>query len=102
MAAKKRYSPRKIGTMVDLTHIFIGLIILIMAGFAIFHPDKYMGLFPLIFFFASVLSFVTSWYMFVSSQRNSRKTVRGVVYLTIGLMLFGLFIVSAISIWGHN
>ena len=42
MAYKHKYSPRKIGTIVDSVHIVIGVAVTIMAVFAIFEPVKYM------------------------------------------------------------
>ena len=102
MALKHKYSPRKIGTIVDSLHIFIGAAVTVMAVFAIFEPVKYMFLFPLIFLLAAVLSCVNSWYSFITYQRNRRKRAAGVVYLIAAIALALLFIVSAISIWGGN
>lgn len=99
MASRSGYSPRKIGTIIDAAHIIIGFLVVIMAFFAILKPAKYMILFPLIFFLASVLSFFNAWFMFVTYQRNSKKKATGVFYAIFGILLFALFVVSAVSIW---
>ena len=99
MAPKRSYSPRKLGTMLDTAHIVIGLAVVVMAFFAVLEPMKYMFLFPVIFFLASVLTLITSWFMFTAYKRNSRKKIAGIIYLIVGLLLLALFVVSAVSIW---
>lgn len=102
MAYKHKYSPRKIGTIVDSVHIVIGVAVTIMAVFAIFEPVKYMFLFPVIFALAAVLSGVTGWYSLITYQRRSGKKAAGIVYLIVAVLLTVLTIISAVSIWGHN
>ena len=62
MSTRGSYSPRKLGTIIDMAHIIIGILIMVMACFAILRPARYMFLFPLIFFLASLLSFFNSWF----------------------------------------
>lgn len=102
MSSKGSYSPRKLGTIIDMAHIVIGVLIMIMACFAILRPARYMFLFPLIFFLASVLSFFNAWFLFAAYQRNSKKKASGIMYTVFGLLLFVLFAVSAVSIWLHG
>ncbi len=102
MSTRGSYSPRKLGTIIDMAHIIIGLLVMIMACFAILRPARYMILFPVIFFLASVLSLFNSWFMFATYQRNPRKRAAGIMYLVIGLLIFALFVISAISIWLHG
>lgn len=102
MSYKHRYSPRKIGTIVDSVHIVIGVAVTIMAVFAIFEPVKYMFLFPVIFALAAVLSAVTGWYSLIAFQRNSGKKAAGIIYLTVAVLLTVFAVISAVSIWGHN
>ena len=102
MSTRGSYSPRKLGTIIDMAHIIIGLLVMIMACFAILRPARYMVLFPVIFFLASVLSLFNSWFMFATYQRNPRKRAAGILYLVIGLLIFALFVISAISIWLHG
>lgn len=99
MSSRGSYSPRKLGTIIDMAHIIIGTAIMIMACFAILRPARYMILFPLIFLLAAVLSLFNSWFLFAAYKRNSGKKAAGIVYLIIGLLLFMLFAVSVISIW---
>ena len=102
MSTRGSYSPRKLGTIIDMAHIIIGLLVMIMACFAILRPARYMVLFPVIFFLASVLSLFNSWFLFATYQRNPRKRAAGIMYLVIGLLIFALFVISAISIWLHG
>ena len=99
MASRGSYSPRKLGTIIDMAHIVIGILIMIMAFFAILRPARYMFLFPLIFFLASVLSLLNSWFLFTAYKRNAGKKVSAVIYSIVGVVLFALFIISVISIW---
>ena len=99
MSSRGSYSPRKLGTIIDMAHIIIGILIMIMACFAILRPAEYMFLFPLIFLLASVLSFFNAWFLFAAYQRNSKKKAAGIMYTVVGLLLFILFVVSAISLW---
>ena len=99
MAIKGSYSPRKLGTIIDMAHIIIGVLIIFMAFFAILKPARYMFLFPVIFFLAAVLSLFNSWFLFATCQRNSKKKASGIIYMIVGLLLLAVFIISAISIW---
>ena len=46
MSTRGSYSPRKLGTIIDMAHIIIGILIMVMACFAILRPARYMFLFP--------------------------------------------------------
>lgn len=98
MAAKTRYSPRKTGMMVDIAHILIGIAVLTMAVFAVFRPQKYRVLFPVIFLLTALLDLISAWYRFKTIQRQKSK-VSAFIYLFLGFVFLGLFIISAISIW---
>ncbi|MBQ9421057.1 MAG: hypothetical protein IJU30_04815 [Lachnospiraceae bacterium] len=102
MAPRRSYSPRKLGTMLDTAHIVIGVLVVIMAVFTVLDPMKYKFLFPVIFFLAAALTLITSWFMFTAYKRNSKKKIAGIIYLIVGLLLLGLFVISAISIWVHG
>ena len=101
MANKNRYTPSKIGTIIDLVHIVVGILVIVMAVFAILDPTKYMFLFPLVFFLAGVLSALTGWYTILTSKRNPRQKGMGAVYFVVVAFLLVLTVVSAISIWGN-
>lgn len=102
MAYKVRNSPRRTGNIIDSVHIVIGAAVTIMAIFAIFKPVKYMFLFPVIFLLSSILTGVTCWYSFVIYKRTRKIKIAGIIYLIVTILLLALFIISAISIWGHN
>ena len=100
MANRNGYSPRKLGTLLDLAHIAIGLLVVVMAFFAFVNPDRYRVLFPVIFFFAAALNLLTGWFLLKMYPRLKKKRASGIGYLAIGFLILVLCIVSAISIWG--
>ena len=102
MSYRTQNSPRRTGNIIDSIHIAVGIAVTIMAGFAIFEPIRYMFLFPLIFFSSAVLSCASCWYSFITYQRNKRVQINGIIYLIVTVLLLILFVISAISIWGHN
>lgn len=96
-----KFSQRKAGSVVDLVHIVFGIGIVVMAAFAIFRPDRYKKLFPLIFLFAAIIYFITAWYVYSSAKINRKKHTGWYVYLIIGILAAGLAVISGISIWGN-
>mgnify|MGYP001777738811 CR=1 FL=1 len=99
MQGKKRYSPRKLGTILDAAHIAIGICVVLMAIFAFFDPERYMYLFPLIFLLASVLNFLTGWFYIRMYPRVRKKKAAGSLYMVIGTITALLCIISAVAIY---
>ena len=99
MQGKKRYSPRKLGTILDAAHIAIGICVVLMAIFALFDPERYMYLFPLIFLLASVLNFLTGWFYIRMYPRVRKKKAAGSLYMVIGTITALLCIISAVAIY---
>ena len=99
MQGKKRYSPRKLGTILDAAHIAIGICVVLMAIFAFFDPERYMYLFPLIFLLASVLNFLTGWFYISMYPRVRKKKAAGSLYMVIGTITALLCIISAVAIY---
>lgn len=100
MANKNGYSPRKLGTLLDIAHIVIGLVVIAMAFFAFVNPDRYRFLFPVIFFFAAGLNLLTGWFLLKMYPRLRKKRISGVIYIVVGVLILALCVISAISIWG--
>ena len=99
MAGNNRYSPRKLGTILDAAHIAIGICVVLMAIFAFFDPERYMYLFPLIFLLASVLNFLTGWFYIRMYPRVRKKKAAGSLYMVIGTITALLCIISAVAIY---
>lgn len=97
--AENGFSPRKAGTFIDLIHIVFGSATIILAVLAITDPDKYRMLFPIIFFMASIINFVSAWFNFKMFPRMKKKRVSAFLYLFTGVLILLLFAVSAASIW---
>ena len=95
------FSPRKAGTFIDLVHIVLGSATIVLAVFAITNPEKNRVLFPVIFFMASIINFVSSWFNFKMFPRMKKKRVSAILYLFTGVLIFLLFVISAVSIWGN-
>lgn len=100
MAVRNGYSPRKLGTILDVTHIVIGLAVVIMAIFAFLNPERYKVLFPVIFLLAAVLNVTTGWLYMKMYPRMKKKRASGFIYVIAGLLIFALCVISAASIWG--
>ncbi|MDO4438416.1 MAG: hypothetical protein Q4B86_03090 [Eubacteriales bacterium] len=101
MATRNGYSPRKFGTILDVSHIVIGIAVVIMAFFAFVSPDRYMIFFPVIFFLSSVLNIMTGWFYIKMYPRVKKKKTLGTFYIIVGLIILVLCIISAISIWSR-
>ncbi|MCQ2401032.1 MAG: hypothetical protein MJ059_03810 [Lachnospiraceae bacterium] len=95
------FSPRKAGTFIDLVHIILGTATIVLAVLAVVNPEKNRALFPVIFFMASVINFVSAWFNFKMFPRMKKKRVSAFLYLFTGVLIFLLFVVSAVSIWGN-
>lgn len=95
-----KYSPRKSGVFLDSVHLILGTVIIVLSAFAIVRPDRYSRFFPLIFLLASLINYATGWFQFEMYPRDRRKHFAGAVYIFTGVLMFGLFVVSAISLWG--
>ena len=95
------YSLRKLGTIIDMGHILIGISVVLLAVFAFMNPSKYMFLFPVIFLLAGLLDIITGIYAVRIYTRVTGKQIKGVLYILGGTLLIVLFIISAISIWGN-
>lgn len=99
MQGKKRYSPRKLGTILDAAHIAIGICVVVMSIFAFFNPGRYMFLFPIIFFLAAVLNFLTGWFYLRMYPRVRKKKAAGMMYMIIAVVISILCVISAIAIY---
>lgn len=102
VAERHKYSPGKTGTIVDMLHMGICVVVVIVAVMAFANPEKHRFLFPIIFLLAAILSFVTGWYSWINSKRNLKRRRGSIVYFVVGILLSALFLISAISIWFHN
>lgn len=96
---EKRKSPRNLTLMIDWLHIVIGILIVVMAVVVFLNPEGHMMLFPLIFLLAVVLNLVNGVYCYHQSGREKRKKAAAVGQLVLAALLFGIMVVSAVSIW---
>lgn len=99
--AANGFSPRKAGTFIDLVHIILGTATIVMAVLAVTDPEKYRILFPVVFFTASVINFVSAWFNLKMFPRMKKKRAAAVAYLLTGFLILLLFVLSAVSIWGN-
>lgn len=99
MTLKSNYSPRKYGTVLDWTHVVLGIVIVILAILAFTDPSENMALFPIIFFLAAFLNILTGWFYLKMYPRMKKKQFSGAGYLTVGVLLLILGLISALSLW---
>ena len=93
-----RYSPGKYGTVLDMIHILIGILIIVLAVIAFVDPEKNKMLFPVIFFLGATLNLVTGrmYLKMYPRQKNKRKAAIG--YSIAGALIMILCVVSAVSL----
>lgn len=94
-----RYSPGKYGTVLDMIHILIGILIMILAVIAFVDSDKNKMLFPVIFFLGAALNLITGRMYLKMYPRQKKKTNAAIGYITAGLLIMVLCVVSAVSLW---
>ncbi|MBP3241752.1 MAG: hypothetical protein J6M92_14600 [Oribacterium sp.] len=99
--AKVNTVSRGTSRQLDIVHIILGVIIVVMAIMAFINPVENMVLFPLIFFVAAVLKFISgvSVIMNANSEHDRRVHVKGSLQIIIGVIILGIGIISAVSIW---
>lgn len=83
----------------DMVHIILGIVITVMAVLAFLHPDENMVLFPLIFFSAALLKLISAIRTLRTSLQEHRRSWGSIAQLTLGIVLLGIGVLSAVSIW---
>lgn len=100
MYGKKRiYNARNAAFMLNMIHIVIGIVIVVLAICCFLDPEKYIMLFPVIFFLAGALNIVNGFYRLQGSKRENKKKIAGILQAVLGALLLILTLVSGISIW---
>ncbi|MGI6079626.1 MAG: DUF6637 family protein [Candidatus Avilachnospira sp.] len=94
-----RYSPGKYGTVLDMIHIIIGVLITILAVITFVNPDNNKMLFPVIFFLGAVLNLVTGRMYIKMYPRQKKKRQAAIGYIIAGILIMILCVVSAVSLW---
>ncbi len=77
----------------------LGLMIVILGVLTFLNPENHMLFFPVIFFLGSVLNFADGVYTRSLAARGRRNRKAGWVTLLVGVLLLGLSVLSALSIW---
>lgn len=96
---ENRKSQRAAEFILNITHIVIGIVIVIFAVLAFLNPAENMLLFPVIFLLAAVLNLINGVNRMRHSNRIKKKKLSGALLVLFGCGLLGLSIVSALSIW---
>lgn len=96
---EKHRSPRNVTLIMDWVHIIFGVFIVLMGIFAFLNPEGNMILFPFIFLLAAILNFLNGMYYYRQSGRSRKKKAAAVGQLVIAILLFGVAVISAVSIW---
>lgn len=99
--AKVNTVSRGTSRQLDILHIVLGVVIAVMAIMAFTNPVENMVLFPLIFFTAAILKIVCGVTVIInaSSDHDRKFHFRGSFQIFIGVIILGIGIISAISIW---
>ena len=83
----------------DAMHIIIGIAVVVIAGISFLDTERYMFLFPAIFFLAAVLNLVTGKYWLSRANRERRRRTAAVFQMVFGTTLLIFTFLSAMSIW---
>ena len=92
-------SERQGGIFLDVTHLILGIAIVILAVLSFINPEGNLMLFPLVFLLAAVLNAVSSLFQIKTRGRDKKKLRLGLFQALLALGLFALGAVSGISIW---
>ena len=72
----------------DAMHIIIGIAVVVMAVISFLDTERYMFLFPAIFFLAAVLNLVTGKYWLSRAEKNGGSVPDGVRNDSADLYIF--------------
>ena len=99
--AKVNTVTRETAKTLDMVHIVLGVVIIVMAVMAFINPDENMVLFPLIFMAAATLKIMCGIAVIrnVGSDHDRKIRFRGFLQILAGVVILGIGIVSAVSIW---
>ena len=89
---ERRLRGRNPNRKYDFLYIGIGLVISLLASFALTTPEENQVLFPFIFFFAAILRVV-----YVIQGREEGK--KRLLSLFIGVLLLLLSVITGMSLW---
>ena len=89
---EKRLRGRNPNRKYDFLYIGIGLVISIMAIFALTKPEENQVLLPFIFFFAPILRLV---YVFQGREEGKKRLFS----LLVGILLLLLSVITGMSLW---
>ena len=93
----KRRKVRSESMALDAMHI--GIAVVVMAVISFLDTERYMFLFPAIFFLAAVLNLVTGKYWLSRTKRERRRRTAAVFQMVFGTTLLIFTFLSAMSIW---
>ena len=82
----------------DAMHIIIGIAVVVMSVISFLDTERYMFLFPVIFFLAAALNLATGKYWLSRTKRERRRRT-AVFQMGFGTVLLIFMILSAVSIW---
>ena len=99
--AKINTVSRSTAKNIDLIHIVLGIVIVVMSVMAFTNPVDNMVLFPLIFFAAAALKIICGVTVVTryDSEHDKKLRFRGSLQIVTGMIIFGIGIISAVSIW---
>lgn len=99
MLQEKKKGRRTSSFALDILHVAVGILIVIFAVLAFLNPDENRILFPAIFLLAALLNFANGYDKFSKNRGRKKKRAAGVVLMAVGVALFLLCVLSALTIW---
>ena len=90
---------RQAGILLDLTHLILGIAIVVLAVLSFINPDGNRLLFPPVFLLAALLNGLNSLFLIKTRGRDKKKLRRGIFQALVALALLFLGVLSGVSIW---
>ncbi|MDR1764982.1 MAG: hypothetical protein LBR77_02560 [Lachnospiraceae bacterium] len=88
---------RRNALIMDLVHIIIALAVVVMGVVSFIYQERFLFLFPAVFFLAAVLHGIHGIMRFRAGKKEKRHIALGVLCILVTLLLLGMSAVSAIS-----
>ena len=92
-------NPRSGQLLVDVLHILICILIVILAVLAFLNPAGHTMVYPVIFFFFSLLNGIEAAGKLKRNNRGKKQLAAGISFSLMTAVLLVLTAVSAVSVW---
>ncbi len=101
---KRRKNPHRTAMVQDMAHVLLCAGIVVFAVIIFLNPEQFQHFFPIVFALAALMQFLHGVPKILGYRQShgmdKKQLMAGVLLCVLGVILFGLAIVSAVTIWG--